>query len=213
MRKARTIARLAKVPGRQRFVVLAATVLLSVSVAGCTHGSGALSTTTSSSPPTLTTASPSPSSTTTTTTAGPPTCSTAVLTPQSAQGGAAAGTSYVTIDVTNGGPTTCSLDGRPMITLYGSSGAGGAGAGPKLAMTDVAGGPAPSPVTLAPKGVAEFLIVFDDVPVGGYGCLAVASIDIAPTTPTESLSLPVSFSPCGPSVEVYPFATPGSESP
>ncbi|HLI15892.1 MAG TPA: DUF4232 domain-containing protein [Acidimicrobiales bacterium] len=130
-----------------------------------------------------------------------------------APGGAAAGTVYVRLDVTNEGPTTCSLDGYPSVALFGPSGASGAGAGPKLPIGTEDAGPPPQLVTLAPNGRAEFLLVAPDVPVNGAGCATVASVAVTPPGSSEALSAPLSLAPCGTAVKVYAFAPPGSESP
>ncbi|HVB04945.1 MAG TPA: DUF4232 domain-containing protein [Acidimicrobiales bacterium] len=168
--------------------------------------------TSSTSTSTTTTTATSTSSTTSTTLAGGPTCSTGALSLSASGGGASAGSSVETFTVTNNGPATCRLDGYPSLTFFGPTAGGGAGAGAKLAITDQDAGPAPAAVTLKTNGSAEFLVIFSDVPVGG-GCTTVASVEMAPPGSSESVTAPVSFSPCGGTVKVYAFGVPGSENP
>jgi hypothetical protein len=130
-----------------------------------------------------------------------------------APGGVAAGTSYIVFTLTNRGPTRCTLDGFPSLEFFGPSGASGAGAGPRLSITSVDGAEAPRLVTLASDGTAEFIVVINDVPVGGVGCSTVASVDVAIPGTGEALAVPVTMRPCGGSATVDAFASPGSESP
>jgi hypothetical protein len=199
----RSILRLSsaiRAPIRHRLWILGCAAALGL--AACSHSPSATTTTS--------TAAPRTTSTTTATVAD---CSTGVLQVSEAAGASSAGSSYDTFTVLNDGPSTCLLDGYPSVRFYGPSPAGGAGAGPLLAIGDQQGGPTPTPVDVTAGHSAEFLMVFSDVPVDGAGCTTVASVRIQPSTSAESISLPVSFSPCGPKVEVYPFAPPGSESP
>lgn len=179
---------------------------------------------TSTAPPVTTTTSPGSSSTTsttaptaasssTTTTTSPNQCSTGVLSASATPGGSAAGTAYETVTVTNGGPTTCTVDGFVDIAFYGPSAAGGAGSGPRLDISVVDSSTQPSPVTLASKADAEFLVVYSDVPAGGVGCSTVASAEFSLPGNAEELTLPVSMTLCGGSVRVDPFGAPGSENP
>jgi hypothetical protein len=128
-------------------------------------------------------------------------------------GGAAAGTAFTTFNLVNRGPADCQLDGYPTLTFYGPSGAGGAGAGPKLSITAIDSGPPAHPVTLASNGAAEFILVYHEVPVGGVGCQSVASVGVALPNSTERLMTPLSVSVCGGNAEVYAFGKPGTESP
>lgn len=182
-----------------------------LAVFGCGSKPAATSTTTTSTVPSTTLA---PASTTSTVPGTPPTCSTGVLSAAASTGGSAAGSAYETVTLTNGGPTTCAVDGYPTIAFFAPSAAGGAGAGAKL---DIAvqdgGGPAPTLVTLAAKGQAEFLVLFSDVPAGGVGCSTVASAEMSLPGSSESLTFPMSISLCGGSVRLYPFGAPGSENP
>jgi Protein of unknown function (DUF4232) len=187
-----------------------AVVAIAFVLGACNFAKVASPTSTSAPASSSTTASSAPVSTSA---PGAATCSVGVLQLSVAAGGAAAGSSFETFTLENAGPSTCSLEGYPTLTLYGASPAGGAGAGPRLALTSVEGGPTPQPVTLDKGQSAEFLVLFSDVPVGGAGCSDVASVGVAPTDSGEALNAPVSFSPCGPSVKVYPIAAAGSESP
>jgi hypothetical protein len=169
-------------------------------------------------PPTSTSTS-TPTSTSTSSTSTVPTtsvettCSTGLLGITAAPGGVAAGTSYIVFTLTNRGPTRCTLEGFPSLEFFGPSGASGAGAGPKLSITPMDGGEAPGLVTLASDGTAEFIVVINDVPVGGVGCSTVASVDVAIPGTGEALAVPVTMTPCGGSVTVDAFDAPGSESP
>jgi hypothetical protein len=169
-------------------------------------------------PPTSTSTS-TPTSTSTSSTSTVPTtsvettCSTGLLGITAAPGGVAVGTSYIVFTLTNRGATRCTLDGFASLEFFGPSGASGAGAGPRLPITSMDGGEAPGLVTLASDGTAEFIVVINDVPVGGVGCSTVASVDVAIPGTGEALAVPVTMTPCGGSVTVNAFAAPGSESP
>ncbi len=162
---------------------------------------------------TTTTTRPKGSTTTASTTPGVPTCSMGVLGVTTSEGGVAAGTSYTVFSLTNRGPTRCALDGYPSLEFFGPSGASGAGAGPKLPITAIDGGPAASLVIIATGQSAEFIVVMNDIPIGGVGCSTVASVDVSIPGTTEAVAVPVSLVPCGGSVTVYAFGPPGSESP
>jgi|GEM_PF-1322214 len=146
----------------------------------------------------------------TTTSARAPTCSTAALQFSTASAGAEAGTSSYAFTATNEGPSTCSLLGYPEVAFFGTSGAGGAGAGTRLPITAQQIGPAPTVVTLAPKGTAQFRLSIADVPVNGAGCSDAASVEITPPDNTASVSIPDSLQPCGPNVNITAFGPPGS---
>jgi len=198
---------------RRRALLLAVVVLSGVGLGACAsstpkqkayhhhHHTTPTSSTTSSSTSTLPT------------TLAETACSAGVLGISPAPGGVAAGTSYVVFTLTNRGPTSCTLDGYPTLQFFSPSGASGAGAGERLSITSTDSGAAPSVVTLASGGTAEFIVVIDDVPVGGVGCSAVASVDVAIPGTGEAVAVPVSMRPCGGSVRVYAFAPSGSESP
>jgi hypothetical protein len=114
------------------------------------------------------------------------------------------------VSVKNNGPKPCALDGYPIYRFLAPSGAGGAGAGPQVPITVVDRGPAPASVNIAPGSTADSIIVYSDV---GSSCQAIASALVTPPGSSESLSFPISFSPCGGSVVAYPFGAAGSESP
>lgn len=122
--------------------------------------------------------------------------------------GTSAGTTHLTFTLKNGAPKPCTLEGFPTVAFYGASGAGGAGAGAKLPLSDVEiGGPA-TPVTLDAGGAAQFVLSVSGVPVNGAGCSTVASLEVTPPGSTESLSVPDSFQACGTTVGVEPVASP-----
>jgi len=159
------------------------------------------------------TSKPKGSTGTTPTIPGLAACSTGVLGITISAGGVAAGTSYTVFTLTNQGPTRCELDGYPSLEFFGPSGASGAGAGLRLPITGIDGGSAPVPVTLSSGGTAEFIVIANDVPVGGVGCSTVASVDVSIPGTSEALAVPVALRPCGGSVTVYAFGPPDSESP
>jgi hypothetical protein len=151
--------------------------------------------------------------TTATTPKTPSVCAAALLEVSATTGGSAAGSAYERFTLTNTGPTACALEGYPELSFFAPSAAGGAGAGSKIALGVDHGGPAPALEVLAPAKTSEFLLFFSDVPVGGAGCTTVASVELRPPGGTEVVTAPVTFSPCGPVVKVYPYAVPGSENP
>jgi hypothetical protein len=162
---------------------------------------------------TTTTSQPPQSTVTTSTTPAVLTCSPGVLGITSSPGGVAAGTSYTVFTLTNRGSTRCDLEGYPSLRFFGPSGASGAGAGPLLDITAIDRGRAPSLVTLAGGGSAEFIVVINDVPVGGVGCATVASVNVSISGTNEAIGVPVAMKPFGGSVSVYAFGPPDSESP
>jgi len=159
------------------------------------------------------TSKPKGSTGTTPTIPGLAACSPGVLGITTLAGGAAAGSSYTEFNLTNQGPTRCELDGYPSLEFFGPSGASGAGAGLKLPITAIDGGPAPVPVTLSSGGTAEFIIIVNDFPIGGVGCSTVASVNVAIPGTSEALAVPITLRSCGGSVTVYAFGPPDSESP
>ena len=159
------------------------------------------------------TSKPKGSTGTTPTIPGLAACSTGVLGITTSAGGAAAGTSYTVFNLTNQGPTRCELDGYPSLEFFGPSGASGAGAGLKLPITSIDGGPAPVPAMLSSGGTAEFIIIVNDIPIGGVGCSTVASVDVAIPGTSEALAVPITLRSCGGSVTVYAFGPADSESP
>lgn len=127
--------------------------------------------------------------------------------------GIAAGSAYETFSLTNGGPTSCTVEGYVNLAFFGASGAGGAGAGPRLSVTVNETGAVPATVTLASQATAEVSMRYSDVPVGGVGCDTVASADLSLAGAAETLTFPASLTLCGGSVEVGPLGPAGSQSP
>lgn len=164
------------------------------------------STTTSTAPgrgssTTSSTAAPAPSGSAT---AGAlSTCTSGVLRLREGTVAAAAGTSHLSFVLTNEGPRRCTLDGYPVVALFGGSGAGGAGAGSKLDLRPVELGASPERVVVASGGHAEFVLSVAEVPVNGVGCQQVASLQVVPPGGTGALSVPAGFEACGNTVGVY----------
>lgn len=150
-----------------------------------------------------TTTTSAASTTTTTVPVAPSACSSGVL--HLSEGGLAtsAGTSHLTLVLTNEGPRRCTIDGYPGVVLFGSSGAGGSGAGPRLVLTTVRIGAAPRPVSVAPGSSAAFLLSVTEVPVNGVGCEGAASLEVASPGGGGVLSLPVDLEVCGGTIGVY----------
>lgn len=156
--------------------------------------------TTSSTPATTTTTK----AVSTTAPAGSPlTCASGVLVLHEGGVAAAAGTSHLTFDLTNQGPRTCTLDGYPSVTFFGGSGAGGSGAGSKLAVRSIELGTAPRRVRLSSGTDASFVLSVSEVPVNGVGCSRVASLRVVPPGDQAAVSVPVAFQACGGTVGVF----------
>lgn len=131
------------------------------------------------------------------------TCSSGVLRLREGGVATAAGTSHLTFLLKNEGPAACSLKGYPFVALFGTSGAGGSGAGPRLKVTDIEEGAAPALVSVAPGATASLLISVSEVPVNGAGCQSVASVQVTPPGSSGALSVPADFQACGNTVGVY----------
>lgn len=193
-----------------------AMVAVAILLAACSstpehHVSGGSSSTSTTAPSTTTAPSSSAPSTSSppSTSAAAATCSTGILQIAAVGVATSAGTSRLTFSLTNGGPQPCSLKGYPTVTLYGPSGAGGAGAGSKLQIGDIQLAAPAKTVLLAPSYAAQFVVSVAEVPVNGAACSTVASIQVNPPGSSESVSLPDSFQACGTSVGVSPItATP-----
>lgn len=178
---------------------------------GC--GSGPTSSTT-------TTSSPTTSTTGVTTTTTPPAttvvlqaCSAGVLSASAASGGIAAGTGYESFLVVNGAPSPCLVNGFATLALFGPSAGGGAGVGPRLAITISHNSSTATQVILKTHDSSSFSMRYSNEPVGGVGCQTVASAEITPPSGTQTLSFPVSLTICGGSVQIGPFGPPGTQTP
>ena len=170
-----------------------------------------------SSPPTTSTSSTTTSSepvTTlpTTTTTVVPRCSTGVLNATATSSGIAAGSAYETFSLKNAGPSVCVVSGFANLAFFGTSGAGGAGAGSPLTVTISESGTATT-TALVPNATATFSMRYSDEPVGGGGCVTVASAEVSLPGNAESLAFPVSLTLCGASVVIGPLGKAGSSSP
>lgn len=159
-----------------------------------THRSSARTTTSTSSSTTTTAVS-----STTTSAAGSTAC--AHVTASVGQGQGAAGTIIGTITVTNTGSTACTANGYPKLALFSGSGA-------PLTVTMVDGltvtvsaqaNAAPTTVTLAPSGTAQFAYQFSDVPVGSEtSCPTSESGAVTmPGASSASPSFSLAIGPCG----------------
>jgi hypothetical protein len=188
----------------RRLALLLATGPLVLALGAC--GSSTVTTTTL--PSTTSTSTPTGSSTPTV-----PTCATSALEAQATFSGSSAGRAYSTVTVKNTGPTRCALEGYPSYKFFGPSGAGGAGAGSQISISTRHSGPAPARVVLEAGSTADSIIVFSDIASGGSNCPSVASAHLTPPGSEESVTFPISFSPCGSAVLVYAFGEAGSESP
>jgi hypothetical protein len=178
---------------------------------GC--GSGPSTTTTTTTSSTTPTTESTTTTQSTTTTIALQACSTGVLSASAASGGIAAGTGYETFMITNGGPSPCSVKGYATLTLFGPSAAGGAGVGPRLTVTVAQSGVSAAQITLATHHVASFSMRYSNEPVGGGGCVTVASAEITLPGESETLSFPVSLTICGGSVQIGPYGPPGAQTP
>jgi hypothetical protein len=153
-------------------------------------------TTSSTSSTTSTTSAPSSS---TSTTAASAVCAHVSAAPGQGQG--AAGTITGTVTVTNTGSSPCTAMGYPTLALASGSGA-------PLTVTMVNGlsvdiseaaNAAPTTVTLAPSGTAQFAYQFSDVPVGSEtSCPTSESASVTmPGSTTSSPSFQLAIGPCG----------------
>jgi hypothetical protein len=166
----------------------------SPSTTSTTHQAHARTTTTTAAPSTTTTTGSG-----STTTAGSSACT--HVTASAGQGQGAAGTITGTITVTNAGSTACTANGYPTLALFSGSGA-------PLTVTMVNGlsvsisppaNAAPTTVTLAPSGTAQFAYQFSDVPVGSEtSCpTSEAGAVTMPGASTPSAMFSLAIDPCG----------------
>ncbi len=170
---------------------------------------GRTSTTTTLPPPSSTVTTTAGTSTTGTTTGTAAACSSGVLLLREDGLSAAAGTSHVTYLLTNEGPAACRIGGYPSVAFFGPSGAGGAGAGPSLAVRSFDLGHAASPVTLAHGAIATFVLSVSEVPVNGAGCQQAGSLQVTPPGAGAALSVRAGYTVCGGTVGVYPLSAAG----
>ena len=165
-------------------------------------------TTTSSSAPTT---SSSASSSTTSSTAAASGCNS--MTAVASQGQGAAGTITGFVTVTNGGTSTCTTQGYPVLALHGSTGA-------PLTVTVVDGlsvnvsaqaNAAPTTVAVAPAAKAEFAYQYSDVPTGNESSCpsSVTSSVTVPGATVASPNFPLTIAPCdNGTIKVSPLYTP-----
>ena len=121
-------------------------------------------------------------------------------------GGAAAGTAYVTVVMTNSGSAPCVLQGYPTVRFFGAS-APSVAMSARLAITSTPrGGPA-ARVVLGPGSSGE-------VPTNGSPlCSRVGGLVIMPPRSSTKLFVSVSMLVCGKAVRIEPLVTTGSEQP
>ena len=108
----------------------------------------------------------------------------------------AAGTIHGAWVFTNLSQTSCSLDGYPVMQLYGRAGR------PIPTTTQDTLPPAPTTVTLAPGGSATFFSSYSDVPSGTGQCPTSAVAQITPPNAAASLFIPAQLQACGGIVNV-----------
>jgi hypothetical protein len=121
---------------------------------------------------------------------------------------AAAGTSHLTLELTNDGPRPCSVEGYPVVAFFGESGAGGAGAGARLDVRDLDLGSSPQQVTVEPHAAASFVLSVAEVPVNGVGCSQATSLQVVPPGGGAAISVPAAFEICGGTVGVFALTGP-----
>jgi hypothetical protein len=189
-------------------VVAAVTVLLA---AACSSGSkGSSEGTTTTNPPSSSTTSSTTSTTSTTSSTGGSTsttsastsrCHTSQLGATVGQSQGAAGSTYVSVALTNDSSTTCTLHGYPGVSLLD---AGGHQIG---APATRATGPA-AVVTLHPNQVASTTVHTLNAGVAPGGCRPPsASVKIYPPDELDSLTAPGSITICGNTFTVTPMAS------
>ncbi len=172
--------------------------------------------TTTTTTPSSTTTTPSSTTTSTSAPASTTTAASSACTHISASAGqsqGAAGTITGVITVTNTGPSSCSADGYPTVSLFSGSGA-------PLTVTMVNGlsvtlsppaNATPTTVAVAPSGTAQFAYQFSDVPVGAEtSCPTSETASVTmPGATTASPSFALAIDPCGNgTIRVSPVYTP-----
>lgn len=129
-------------------------------------------------------------------------------------GGAAAGTAYVTVVVTNSGSRPCVMQGYPSIRLLGAVGARGKASRARLSITTTNIGGLAGHVVLAPRAAGEFLVVFAEVAVdGSSACAKVSRLVVVLPGSSRKLFVAVSMLVCDHSVRIEPLAALGTERP
>ncbi len=175
-----------------RTSALAAATLVALALAGCTSTSAA-SRTSSNSPGTGTVTSPTTPSVTSSTTTAPATsaaaaCAVAALHPAVARTGAALGSTYLTISLTNTGAGGCAFGGYPGVSLVGH------GNGTQIGAAAVRESGYPTAlVTVAPGAATTFALrVGNAANYATATCRPVQAdgIRIYPPNSTTSLYLP-----------------------
>jgi hypothetical protein len=150
--------------------------------------------------PTTTTSSSQPASTTTSG-AQTQTCQVSGLDIVPQQGGAAAGTIEMSVDLTNRGTAKCTMYGYPGMQLLDAANNNlptnvVRGGGPQF--PDPAANQAPTTVVLAPQQTAAFSFSFGDVPVGNEtSCPTSTRSLITPPGDFTSATVPLAIGPCG----------------
>lgn len=129
-------------------------------------------------------------------------------------GGAAAGTAYVTVVVTNKGSEPCVLLGYATVRFLGVTVPSGPTSAPRLAITFTpSGGPA-ARVVFGPGSSGEFLLVFAEVPVNGSPlCSQVSGLVVMLPGSSTKLFVSVSMLICGKAVRIEPLSALDSERP
>ena len=182
---------------------------LAALVAGCSQTTTATTTTTaptttSTSTTLATTSTPGTSSTTTTSSQpGPTPCAASQLKVVAMEGTGAAGSIFGPVNVLNTSTTTCTLDGRPGITLVGAMQGAPSASLPTTILTTGQGpvfGIAPTTLTLSAGGAADvgFMVESSDVPSNGeQTCPVVSSMEVTLPGMATSFRVPESFTACG----------------
>jgi hypothetical protein len=134
-----------------------------------------------------------------------PACVTSQLSGRIAGSEGAAGTSFVTIGLTNTSASDCHLEGSPMVEMLDPSGTA-------LAVQERSGlpqGPSleASTVVLQQGQEASVVVAFSDVNVGPLPCLQVGSLRITPEGSSDGLEVPLvpGGEVCDGTVWVAPF--------
>ncbi len=137
--------------------------------------------------------------TTTTTTAGATVCNR--ISASAGQMMGAAGTITGVITLTNSGPTTCVMNGYPVLALYSGTGAALVVTmvnGLTVNISPAANGP-PTAVSVPPAGTAQFNYQYSDVPVGSESSCSTSEMAevTAPSGSAASPNFALTADPCG----------------